>query len=212
MQYASYSVEEFVSRLASKDATPGGGGTAALVGALGVALGNMVVSLTEGKKKYADVQEEMAALKERLTALQKELLVLIDQDAEAFMPLSLAYKMPGGTEEEKRDKQAAMQAAVKEAAAVPMAIAKTCAKALPLIKECAQKGSRLAVSDAGCGAALCKAAMQAAALNVYINTATMADKAQAKALNDELDNLLQAGISLADEIYDDVLGALRREA
>ena len=86
--------EEFVEVLASNAPVPGGGGASALVGAIGMALGNMVGSLTVGKKKYADVQEDIIALKAKADALQKEFLTLIDRDAEMFEPLSRAYGLP----------------------------------------------------------------------------------------------------------------------
>ena len=90
--------EEFVTVLATKEPVPGGGGTAALVGALGVALGNMVGSLTVGKKKYAEVESEILALKAKADALQEQLLALVDKDAEAFAPLAAAYGLPAGEE------------------------------------------------------------------------------------------------------------------
>ena len=81
-------VDRFLERLASSAPTPGGGGAAALCGALGIALGNMVGSLTLGKKKYADVQEDITALNSRAEALRADFVALIDADAEAFAPLS----------------------------------------------------------------------------------------------------------------------------
>ena len=106
---------EFVSVLASDAPAPGGGGAAALVGAIGTALGNMVGSLTVGKKKYADVQDEIIALKAKCDALQTELLNQVEMDEVNFLPLSKAYGLPKETEEEKAEKARIMEIALKDA-------------------------------------------------------------------------------------------------
>ena len=123
-----------------------GGGASALVGAIGTALGNMVGSLTVGKKKYADVEEEMWELKKKADKLQKELLHLIERDAEVFEPLSKAYGMPRETEEEKAEKARVMEIVLKDACSVPMEIMEKCCEAIEIIVEFAAKGSTLAVS------------------------------------------------------------------
>ena len=176
MGFSTSRCDEFVEVLASKAPVPGGGGASALVGAVGTALGNMVGSLTVGKKKYADVEEEMYALKEKATALQNDFLRLIERDAEVFEPLAKAYGMPRETEEEKAEKARVMAIVLKDACSVPMEIMEKCCEAIDVIKEFAAKGSALAISDAGVGAAFCKAALQGASLNVYINTKSMANK------------------------------------
>lgn len=102
-----------------------------------------------------------------------------------------------------------MEDALKSAAGVPMDIMRTCGRALELIREFADKGSRLAVSDAGCAAACCKAAMQAASLNVFINTGMMKDRERAEELNAETEALLAKYNALADEVYDCVIKSLR---
>ena len=88
MGFSTSTCTEFVEVLASKAPVPGGGGASALVGAVGTALGNMVGSLTVGKKKYADVEDEMYELKAKCDQLQKDFLRLIERDAEVFEPLS----------------------------------------------------------------------------------------------------------------------------
>ena len=94
MNITEKSCVEFVNALATKAPVPGGGGASALVGAIGTALGNMVGSLTVGKKKYADVEAEMQELKEKCDQLQSELLELVEKDAEVFAPLAQAYGRP----------------------------------------------------------------------------------------------------------------------
>jgi len=201
MEFSSKSCGEFVELLASRAPVPGGGGASALVGALGTALGNMVGSLTVGKKKYADVEAEMWQLKARCDRLQEELLQLIDRDAQVFEPLARAYGMPKETPEEKEEKSRVMEAALKEACTVPMEIMEKCCEAVDLIVEFARKGSALAVSDAGVAAAFCLAALRGASLNVYINTGSMTDRVFAEALNRKADEMLEKSTKTAEETF-----------
>lgn len=197
-------IDKFLAELASSAPTPGGGGAAALCGALGIALGNMVGNLTLGKKKYADVQEDIAALNQRAEAIRADFVALIDADAEAFAPLSRAYSIP--KDDPARDE--IMEPALLKAAEAPLEIMRKCAEALDLISGYAAKGSALAISDAGCAAALCGAAMEAAALNVKINTKSMKNRAVADNINAEMNELLQKYFAFSQEIYNDVSGRL----
>lgn len=209
MGFTTKTCEEFVDVLASKAPVPGGGGASALVGAIGMALGNMVGSLTVGKKKYADVEADIIALKEKATALQADFLRLVEADAEAFEPLAKAYGMPRETEEEKAEKARVMAIVLKDACAVPMEIMEKCCEAIELIVEFGAKGSKLAISDAGVGAAFCKAALQGASLNVYINTKSMADREYAEELNKKADAMLEKYTKIADDTFNSVLGRLK---
>ncbi len=196
MEFTKRSCEEFVEVLASNAPVPGGG-AAALVGAIGTALGNMVGSLTVGKKKYADVEAEMQALKARSDGLQRKLLDLVAQDAVCFEPLSKAYGIP--KDDPNRDR--ILEEATLTACSVPMEIMETCCEALDVIAVFAEKGSRLAVSDAGCGAVCCKAALQSASLNVFINTKSMKDRQKAEELNRKANAMLEQYCAKADAIF-----------
>ena len=206
--FTKKSAEDFVEVLASKEPVPGGGGASALVGAIGCALGNMVGSLTVGKKKYADVEEDIIALKEKADKLQGELLALVDEDAKAFEPLAKAYGMPKDTEEEKAEKAKVMEAALKTACGVPLEIMHKCCEAIELIEEFAAKGSRLALSDAGVGAAFCRAALYGASLNVFINTKAMTDRECAQKLNKEANEMMDEYGKRAEEVFNKVKGSL----
>ncbi|MCD8086095.1 MAG: cyclodeaminase/cyclohydrolase family protein [Clostridiales bacterium] len=203
------SCEAFLEALSTKAAVPGGGGASALVGAVGVALGNMVGSLTVGKKKYAAVEEEMQRLNRESAALRARLEELVTADAEAFAPLSKAYGLPASTPEEQAHKAAVMEEALDRACAVPMDIMRTCCKAISLIEVYAAKGSVMAVSDAGVAAACCKAALQGASLNVFINTCSMTDRDKAESLNREAEELLATWCPRADKVFQDVMGRLK---
>ena len=205
MKNIEKTVAVFTEDLASPMPTPGGGGAAALMGAIGVALGDMVGELTVGKKKYAAVEDEVKALMVEAQELRMEFLRLIDADAEVFQPLAKAYSIP--KDEPGRDE--IMEEALKLACSVPMDIMRASARALDLIYEFAEKGSLLAISDAGCGATSCKAAMKAASLNVFINTKAMKDRDYAEALNTEAEGLLEEYEQKADEIFKGVYQRLK---
>jgi formiminotetrahydrofolate cyclodeaminase len=191
---------EFVSVLASDAPAPVGGGAAALVGAIGTALGNMVVSLTVGKKKYADVQDEIIALKAKCDALQTELLNQVEADEVNFLPLAKAYGIP----KDDPNRDAIMEEATIIACSTPMKIMELCCEAIEYIAVFAAKGSRLAVSDAGCGAVCCKAALQAASLNVFINTKSLKNREVAEEMNKKANDMLDKYGAMADEIFESV--------
>jgi len=201
-------VDEFTYKLSAKDPTPGGGGAAALAGALGAALGGMVANLTIGKPKYADVEDEIQSLKVSVFRIQKELLALVEKDAEVFEPLAGAYRMASGTDEEKAEKDRVMQACLKQASQVPLEIMEKCCEAVPMIEKLAIKGSVLAVSDAGCAVTILKAAMMSAWLNVRINIRLIKDEKYASEINERGEQLLALYLPMADKIYDDVLAKL----
>ena len=200
MDMTMESCRKFVEVLASNEPAPGGGGAAALVGAIGTALGNMVGSLTVGKKKYADVEEEIIALKAKCDALQTELLNQVEADEINFVPLAKAYGIP----KDDPNRDTIMEEATMVACSTPVKIMELCCEAIEYIAVFAAKGSRLAVSDAGCGAVCCKAALQAASLNVFINTKTLKNREVAEELNSKANAMLNKYCALADEIFNEV--------
>ena len=193
-------MKKFISDLSSSSPAPGGGGAAALVGAVGLALGTMVGNLTTGKKKYADVQEDIEKLIQRSIELTERLETLVGEDAKAFEPLAAAFRLPSGTDEEKQYKEEVMQAALEGAALAPLEIAKASVEALEILDEYSLKGSRLAVSDAGCGAAFCGAAVRAAEFNVLINIRLMKDREKREKLAEDLEKLVKRGAALEEKI------------
>ena len=211
MEMMEKSCGQFLAELAGKAPTPGGGGASALVGAAGVALGNMVGSLTVGKKKYAAVEADIQALNARAETLRGELEALVQADAEAFAPLAAAYGLPKDTPEQAAHKSAVLEKALDAACAVPLQIMEKCAEGIALVEEYAAKGSVMAVSDAGCAAVLCKAALQAASLNVFINTKLMADRSRADVLDAKADNLLNEFVPRADAVFESVMQKLRNK-
>lgn len=203
-----WSCEKFVDETFSKAPVPGGGGVAALVGSIGAALAGMVGNLTTGKKKYAEYEEDIQRILADAKVLQDDLLSQIDKDAENFYPLSQCYGIKAETEEEKAAKEEKMQACLKVAISAPIDIVKLAYKAIKLHEELAVKGSKLAVSDVGCGVVCLKAALQSGWLNVMINLKSIHDEDYVKAVEAELLPLVSEGSELADRIYEDVKSQL----
>ena len=202
-------VSEFLSTLSSKQPVPGGGGASALAGALGNGLGQMVANLTIGKKRYADVEEEIKGLLAHMERLQRDFVVLADRDEEVFAPLAAAYGLPSGTEEEKANKAKVMEARLLDATYVPLEIMEKAVEMLGVLDVLAVKGSRMAISDVGVGVQFVRTALLGAVMNVYINTKSMKDREKAEELNREAEELVRTGTALADRIYGVVLDGLK---
>ena len=204
MDMTQESCRAFVEAVASRAPAPGGGGAAALVGAIGTALGHMAGALTVGKPRYAQVQESLSAVMGQCDELQKLLLDQVEADGRGFAPLLQAYTIdrtdPG--------RQAAIEKASMDACAVPLRIMELCGQALECMAVFAAQCSRLTVSDVGCGVVLCKSALQAASLNVFINTVSIKNRAAAGELNQRANRLLEAYCPLADKLYADVVEQL----
>ncbi len=194
-------IGEWADRLASGAPVPGGGGASALGGALAAALGQMVANLTIGKKRYADVEEEMQKSLSSLKGLQAELMELADQDAEVFAPLAEAYSMPSETMEQRARKEQVMEVRLEAASLVPLKIMEKALAVLDILGMLRQKGSRMAVSDVGVAAQFARTALTGAVMNVYINTKSMKNREKAAELNEKAEYLLCQGTKRADEIY-----------
>lgn len=169
--------QTFISELATKAPTPGGGGASAYCGALASALASMVGNLTVGKKKYASVETEVEQALEELADLRESLIALIDADAQAFEPLAASWKMPASTPREQEIKRRATQAALVDACVVPLEIMGACARVIVLCEFMAHNGSVMALSDAGVAALFAQAALEGASLNIIINAQSLEDEA-----------------------------------
>jgi methenyltetrahydrofolate cyclohydrolase len=169
-------VSAFTDELASNSPAPGGGSIAALAGALGAALTSMVCRLTVGKKKYADVREEMESVLARAEDYRASLTALIDRDTEAFTRVMDAFGLPKESDEEKRARSEAIQHAMKEAVRVPLEVMHVCAELAALTSVVEEKGNANSVTDAGVGALMIEAASRGAAFNVKINLGSITDK------------------------------------
>lgn len=199
------SCADFTAALASRAPVPGGGGASALVGALGTALCAMAGNLTLGRKKYAAVEGDIRAVVEAAEGVRQRLLELADEDAASFAPLAQAYAIP------KNDPRhdGVLESATLGACIAPLEMMRQCGAAVALLEETLEKGSAMLVSDVGCGALCCGAALESAALNIYMNTRTLRDRAKVAELEGEADRLLRAYGPRARRVADAVTQRLR---
>lgn len=202
MRFAKRTVHEFVKETASANPVPGGGGVAALAGALAAALGEMVGNLTVGKPRYAEVEEDIKALLVRSEDLRERLLQLIDEDADNFEPLSRAYGIP--KDDPKREE--VLEECLRVAAKGPEEIFALGCELIDLLAEFAAKGSKIMISDAACGAAIARGALLAAAENVKVNTTLMKDRSYAEALERRVEEKLARYAAKADEVFKSIYG------
>lgn len=201
-------VSEFLDSVASDKPTPGGGSVAALAGSLAAALGSMVAGLTLGRKKYAEVAEEANRARRRLEEARGELLRLVEEDSRAFEAMMAARKMPEGNEREAATRARALAEATDRAIEVPLTTARLSAGLLELLQFVAEKGNVNAVSDAGVGALLARAAVLGAAYNVRINLTGHPDKEKCDVWLKELKTLTQRADELSWIIGQTVDGRL----
>ncbi|MBR4588747.1 MAG: cyclodeaminase/cyclohydrolase family protein [Lachnospiraceae bacterium] len=211
MGFEDMTIRQYVEELSSKKPVPGGGGVSALTAALAAGLSRMVCSLTMGKKKYAANERIILETATMLASITNDLYDCMYYDAEAFEPLSRAYSMPKDTDEQINEKMKVMEECLARASDPPMSICILICRMVPLIETVMEKGSTLAVSDAGCSAALAEAAFKAASLNVLINTGLMRDRDKADWINSELAGIEKMTLPPLQKIYEKVYSGLNRD-
>jgi len=199
-------IDKFLDELASQNATPGGGSAAAIIGAMGAALVAMVCHLTIGKKKYAEVEDEMKALREKAEALRHRLTGMIEDDVKAFDAVMGAYGMPKETDAEKQKRSAAIQDALKLATEVPLRCCHAAREVIDLAAIASAKGNLGVISDAGVAVLAAYAALRSAALNIYTNGKIITDRTYADAKLKELETLLSGAEDVTEEAYELVKG------
>ncbi len=194
----------FISELGSNAPVPGGGSAAALVGAVGIALGTMVGELTTGKKTYAQYEEEIQQLIGRSRVITEKMKEAVQKDIDSFKPLSDVYRMPNSTEEDKAARREAMQKALVPAAEAPLELTELCVEALEVLDRYSEIGSRLAVSDAATGSVMCLAALKSARLNVIVNTKMMEDEKLRSEFDSRADAAMEKGTAISRITYERV--------
>lgn len=169
-------LRDFLEKLSSKEPAPGGGSASALAGATAASLGCMVANLTIGKKKYQEVEEEIKKIKEKLEEYRNKFLIEMEEDAKAFNKVIDALKLPKDTEEQKRVRKEKIQEATKEATLVPLQISKDALDVMELAELIAEKGYKMALSDAVIAVILAKDAVLGGIYNVKINLPNIKDQ------------------------------------
>ena len=198
-------MHQFLQELSSSAPTPGGGGAAALIGAISASLCSMVANLTTGKKKYAQYQEKIDEYLDILPGIIENLEADIKKDADAFAPLAAAYSK----DKSDPDYNEVMEMATLNAAIAPLEITRDIYNLVPIIEEMAIIGSRLAISDVAVAATSAIAALESAVMNIYINTRTLADREAADKMNAEAMNMVADGKERLGKVYEEIMTSLR---
>jgi formiminotetrahydrofolate cyclodeaminase len=201
-------LQEYFNELSSNSPTPGGGNVAALCGALSASLGIMVCNLTIGKKKYADVEQEIIRLKEKLENMQKEFVVLGQKDNASFDKVMDAFKLPKETDQEKEIRSKAIEEATIGATTAPMEVIKISKALLPLIEIIVEKGNRNSISDAGVAVSLIRTAANGAYLNVLINCSSLSNQTFAAELKKTADIIVEEVIHTSDRLFEQVVNLM----
>jgi len=208
MSAKTETIGKFLDELASDAPTPGGGGAAALSGAMGAALVSMVCNLTIGKKNYEAVSDDLKKTLARAEALREELTKGIDEDVVAFNTLMGAYGLPRATDEDKAKRSAAIQEALKTATLAPLATCKVCYEVIVLSREAADKGNLNVISDAGVAVLAANAGLRSCALNVFINAKSIKDRDFAEKQLAEVNALLARAGAETEAVYEVVRGKI----
>jgi formiminotetrahydrofolate cyclodeaminase len=190
-------VGQFLDELASSAPTPGGGSVAALNGAMAAGLIVMVCDLTIGKRQYAEFEGEAQSLRSQAELLRIDLQTLAQADVDVFNNLLAAYRLPRTTDADAASRRAAIQKVTRQAAEIPLRVARTAAAVLPLCAPLARHGSRNAVSDVGVAALLVQAVVPSALLNVEINLAALEDQMFVRQVRAQVEDLT---IGLDEEV------------
>lgn len=198
---AERTTTEFLDALASGAPTPGGGGAAAVMGAMGAALVSMVANLTIGKKGHEAHEDEMRELLAASEDLRRRLAEMVGEDAEAFDALMAAYRLPKADDEQKAYRSAAIQAGLKAATLAPLACARAAAEGVRLAARAVEHGNVNVISDVGVGVLASAAALRSAALNVQINAPQIQDRTFTDEVLTELEALTAACLPMADQIH-----------
>ena len=204
-------LQEYFDELSSNAPTPGGGNVAALCGALSSSLGIMVCNLTIGKKKYAEVEQEMINIKVQLENKQKRFIELGQRDNASFDKVMEAFKLPKETEQEKNVRSKAIESATIGATTAPMDVIQTSKALLPILEIIIDKGNKNSISDAGVAAALVRTAAQGAYLNVLINCSSLGNQTIANELKKTADILVEEVIRTSDRLVEQVVKAVQNK-
>lgn len=195
-RFTELSCEEFSDRLAARESAPGGGGAAALVGALGTALCSMAGAFTQGSPRCAEHEADVAALMEETEDVRYRLLELVEEDADGFGPVLAAWRMP----KDDPGRAEAIESAVEGACMAPLAMMGECCRAIVLLEQMGTMCSGQLISDVACGALLVRAALECASVNVYVNTSALRDRFVAERIEGSVSELLDEFIPRAERL------------
>jgi len=204
MSLGSLTIDEFLTRLGSSDPTPGGGALAALSGAMAAAMLAMVCNLTIGRPRFAEVEAEVRELLSRCEDTQRKLLGLADADADAYLAVRDAYRLPRATEPDQRVRAAAIEAAMHRATDVPVDSALAAGTVLDLAAEAARTTNPVALGDVAVATHLALGAARGAADQARMNLGTLSDEPFVSRISQQIDRLLAEAEATAAQSLADV--------
>ena len=197
-------INQFLEELESKKPIPGGGSVSALLGAISTALGNMVLNLSLGKKKYEEYEEENINTLNELSKIQKKFKEIYKEDMENFELLSEAYKIKPQNEEESQNRKKMIEIRTLNAIDPPLNAIDESIKVLNLLEQTIDKTTTLAISDIGIAALCTKSCLEGSLLNIIINTKMLSDEKKANKIKKEAYENVEKGVKLANKIYESV--------
>ena len=198
-------LDSFTKELASNAPVPGGGGVSALLAALSASLCSMAANLTCGKEKYADIQDELYSLIETCENLRNESLSLIDGDTECFLPLVKAYSIP----KDNPERESILFDASLKACEATCRVMECCCRTVELLEYLYSNGSRMMISDVGCGAVCAESALKTAAMNILINTKNYRSNPEAVSLEADVSDMLKEYGERAHAVSTAVMNSLK---
>lgn len=202
---ADKNLKEFLKETASNSPVPGGGSVAALSAGLAAALTAMVANLTIGKKGYEELEEEMTVIAKEAEKYKDLFIEYIDKDSDAFNQVMDAFKLPKETEEEKEIRKNKIQEALKNAALVPLEVARAASKIMDIIEKVVVKGNKNAVTDGAVAAMMARTATLSALYNVKINLGSIKDAEFVEKTQKEVRQIEEDVVKLEKEILGKVV-------
>ncbi len=188
-------MRDFLQALSSSQPTPGGGSASAMVGATGASLVSMLMELSIGKAEGA-CKERFVAIAKEAVALRQDLLELVEADARSFERVMESFRLPKGTEAEKKERRQKIQAAYKEAANTPLIVMEKCLRVMELAVEGIKDGNPNAITDGGVAALSGWTGLKGAALNIEINLGSIKDEDFVNTLKGSIKEIISKGDDL----------------
>ncbi|HRT13777.1 MAG TPA: glutamate formimidoyltransferase [Bacteroidales bacterium] len=204
------SCHAFANETASESPAPGGGSVSAYVGALGVALGTMVANLSAHKPGWDERWEEFSRWAEKGQQIKEELLWLVEEDTRAFNKIIEAFGLPSSSEQEKIEKNRAIQDATQYAIDIPYKTLLASFKIFELCEAMVKTGNPNSISDAGVGALCARASMRGAYLNMKINATSLEDKKLSKQLLAEAEEYLKKAEKIEATLMEEVMKIIEK--
>jgi formiminotetrahydrofolate cyclodeaminase len=208
--YAQQPLSHFLDKLCSSSPEPGGGSASALTGAIAASLSGMLAALTVNKQGYENVKPQMEEYLKKALSLKEELLLLLQKDTEAFEDASKAFKLPKNTDAEKKKRSEAIEAGLKKATEVPLAIMEKSLEVSKLSSEVLEKGNEMAISDGAISALFAEAACIGAMMNVRINFSWMKDREYIKAVEKRVEAILEEASRIKEKALAYTLERLKK--